>query len=145
MDAAGCCGFLVFRGWPGQPVGQSAWPSMQPTGLASQLRQSARSAAHSHEIRETNKNRNPKNPTHVQKLGSCSISTLMETKAFLDFWLSGVGLASQSASPPGHALSQLALRASSGSQQEAQPTSTKFVEPKKRKTKKNNTCTETAM
>ena len=51
--------------------------------------------------------------------------------------------ASQSASPPGHPLSQLALPDSLGSQQEAQPTSTKSVKPKNQKAKKNNTCTET--
>ena len=47
--------FLVLRCWPGQPVGQSAWPSTQPTDLASQLRQSARSAAHFLEIQRTRK------------------------------------------------------------------------------------------
>ena len=45
----------VFRDWPGQPVGQSAWPSTQPTGLARQLRQSARSTAHCDKICKTRK------------------------------------------------------------------------------------------
>jgi len=61
----------------------------------------------------------------------------------LFFSFSGVGRASQSASPPGHPLSRLALPDSLGSQQEAQPTATKSVKPKNRKPKKNNTCTET--
>ena len=62
---------------------------------------------------------------------------------FVFLLVSVVGLASQSASPPGHPLSQLALPDSLGSQQEAQPTSTKSVKPKNQKAKKNNTCTET--
>ena len=53
-------GLLVFRGWPGQPVGQSAWPSTQPTGLASQLGQSARSTAHFYKICKTKKTENHK-------------------------------------------------------------------------------------
>ena len=49
----------------------------------------------------------------------------------LFFSFSGVGRASQSASPPGHPLSRLALPDSLGSQQEAQPTATKSVKQKK--------------
>ena len=51
--------FFFFRGWQGQPVGQSTRPSTQPTGLARQLRQSARSTAHCDKIRETKKQKTP--------------------------------------------------------------------------------------
>ena len=68
---------------------------------------------------------------------------LMETIGFV-FFFSGVGRASQSASPPGHPLSRLALPDSLGRQQEAKLTATKSVKPKNRKPpQKNNTCTET--
>ena len=73
---------MVFRDWLGQPVGQSGWPSPQPTGLASQLRQSARSTAHFRKIRETKKQKTKQKPTHGQKLGSCIISILIETISF---------------------------------------------------------------
>ena len=55
----------------------------------------------------------------------------------LFFSFSGVGRASESASPPGHPLSRLALPDSLGRQQEAQPTATKSVKPKNRKPNKN--------
>ena len=77
-------GFVVFffKGWQGQPVGQSTGPSTQPTGLARQLRQSARSTAHCDKIREPKKQKTQKKTTHVQKLGSCIISILIETISF---------------------------------------------------------------
>tara|TARA_B110000444_G_scaffold242534_1_gene259948 strand:+ start:91 stop:693 length:603 start_codon:yes stop_codon:yes gene_type:complete len=74
--------FFFFRGWQGQPVGQSTRPSTQPTGLARQLRQSARSTAHCDKIRETKKQKTKQKPTHGQKLGSCIISILIETISF---------------------------------------------------------------
>ena len=54
--------FFFFAGWQGQPVGQSTGPSTQPTGLARQVRQSARSTAHCDKIRETKKQKTKKKP-----------------------------------------------------------------------------------
>ena len=132
--------FFFFRGWQGQPVGQSTRPSTQPTGLARQLRQSARSTAHFHKIRKTKKPESQKKQHMYRNWEAVSYQFWWKLLFFIFFWFSGLGLTSQSASPPGHPLSQLALPASCGSQQEAQPTSMTSVKPENEKT---STCTET--
>ena len=98
--------FFVFRGWQGQSVGQSAWPSTQPTGLARQLRQSARSTAHFHKIRKTKKPESQKKQHMYRNWEAVSYPFWWKLLFFIFFLFSGLGLTSQSASPPGHPLTQ---------------------------------------
>ena len=74
--------FFFFRGWQGQPVGQSTRPSTQPTGLARQLRQSARSTAHCDKIRETKKQKTPQKKTCTEA-GKLYHIHLIEAISFL--------------------------------------------------------------